>query len=274
MRLEAEADGRFALLNTYPSPFVLNQKVACSDGFEIRRRIMATLGLILLDSLDLGGHKPGVPVIVLENGSHAQKVQMCDLEKHELLLHGLVRGSVEHWMTETAFTGALTRIDRGRNFKLAGINAAWHRCEAMKMRMLFEYCMRQVKRPGFSRYVVVNRLRGIFVVAGGRLPGADPGTESLPTESQQPSPDAAAAGQDDASAGPAGDDDASAAAVEAMSIESSECEEEAAADTGSSAAPAGGNDESTACGGQERAQGPFQECRCGSFGTCGLSTSP
>ena len=232
---------RFALLNTYPSPFVLNQKFEYSVGFEFRRRIMETLGLILLDSLDLGGHEPGAPLLVLEGGSPAQKVQMCDLEKHELLLHGLVRGSFERSMTEKALTGALTRIDRGRNFRLAGINSAWHRCEAMKMRMLFEYCMRQVKHPGFSRFVVVNRLRGVFVGAGGRLPGADTFSdvpdpaESQAAVSQQPSPDAAAAGDNDASAAPAGDndasatpagdDDASAEAFDATITQSSECEE-------------------------------------------------
>ena len=132
---------------------------------------MDALDLILLDSLDLGGHEPRAPLLMLEGGSPAQKVQMCDLEKHELLLHGLVRGSFERSMTEKGLTGALTRIDRGIHFRLAGINSAWHRCEAMNMRMLFEYCMRQVKRPGFSRYVVVSRLcrfrRGMWQAARG-----------------------------------------------------------------------------------------------------------
>ena len=71
---------RFALLNTYPSPFVLNQKFEYSVGFEFRRRIMETLDLILLDSLDLEGHEPGTPLLVLEGGSPSRNVQMCDLK--------------------------------------------------------------------------------------------------------------------------------------------------------------------------------------------------
>ena len=81
---------------------------------------METLDLILLDSLDLEGHKPGAPLLVLEGGSPAQKVQMCDLEKHELLLHGLVRGSVEHSMTEQSFH---RRIDAHR---------PWKKCQARR----------------------------------------------------------------------------------------------------------------------------------------------
>ena len=93
--------------------------------------------LLLLQGFDFDKLEPGQPLVEL-TGSPV-KVQQVDMERHELLLHGLVRASLTMSMREATFHDALVKLDLQRGGKLANGNISWHKMEAIKFRILMEY---------------------------------------------------------------------------------------------------------------------------------------
>ena len=139
---------------------------------------------------DLAIHKGGEPLVMLTGGS-PQRVTCQDLENNELLLHALVRVSRSVSMREASFNECLQQLDSKHCGRLSAGNLAWHRCESIKLRMIFDYCMRSIKRPGFSRFLIINRLKALYISVGGIIhdPDAHSQLEVSPLADRQQSTD-------------------------------------------------------------------------------------
>ena len=92
---------------------------------------------VLQGVYDLAIHKGGEPLVMLTGGS-PQRVTCQDLENNELLLHALVRVSRSVSMREASFNECLQQLDSKHCGRLSAGNLAWHRCESMKLRMIFD----------------------------------------------------------------------------------------------------------------------------------------
>lgn len=133
---------------------------------------MASLALVLSAAIDWDAHVKGEHVVKL-TGSPV-KIVPENIEQLELLLHGLVRAAAGGTpMREASFHDALQQIELERNVS-AG-SAPWHRNEAIKLSVLFQFAMRAVKRPGCSRFLCIHRLRRVYLSSGGRLTSGEGG---------------------------------------------------------------------------------------------------
>ena len=125
--------------------------------------------VILASGLAGALHAPRTPgtALVSIGSDHAGygKVGLDDVDRYELLLHKFI-ANMEVQVNRQTLCCGFRALDSNHGGRLSGGHGVqadfWAQQEALKTAMLYQYVLRFMRRPNFSRSVAINRLKSVW----------------------------------------------------------------------------------------------------------------